>query len=77
MWGHLGLAAKAAHMGRPTGWGGHSPSLARAVEEGEEKVDSVSTEVSEFLPDWELRQIVLVGFLLVIHWSPSWTQGES
>ena len=64
-------------MGRPTGRVGRCPSPARTVEEGEEKVDSESTGVSEFLPDWELRQIVLVGFLLVIHWSPSWTQGES
>ena len=53
------MAAKLPPMGPADQPGrGAPPSLVRELEEGKERVDSVSTGVSDFLPDWELRQIV-------------------
>ena len=52
------MAAKLPPHGPADQLGRGSPSLARELEEGKERVDSESTGVSEFLPDWELRQVV-------------------
>ena len=72
------MAAKLPPMGPAHQPGrGAPPSLARELEEGQGKMDSVSTRVSEFLRNWELRQLVWVGFLLVIYRSPSWTPEQS